>query len=117
MSRQRAEAFGRRGELIAKWYLRCKGWRILGERIKVRAGEIDLIARRGRTTAFVEVKARKEAATLDLAYDEFRLRRVAAAMEAVGHRYAKPGDDLRIDVILVTPGALPRHLVNVWQPW
>jgi putative endonuclease len=115
MTRQRAEAFGRRGETVAKWWLRLHGWRILGERIKVRAGEIDLIARRGRTTAFVEVKTRKNAAQLDLAFDDWRLRRVAAAMNAVAHRYARPGDDLRIDIILVAPRALPRHLVNVWM--
>lgn len=115
MTRQRAEAFGRRGELIAKWWLRLHGWRILGERIKVRAGEIDLVARRGRTTAFVEVKTRKDAAQLDLAFDDWRLRRVAAAMNAIAHRYARPGDDLRIDVILVAPRTLPRHIANVWM--
>lgn len=115
MKRQRAERFGRWGEHVAGWYLRLLGWRIVARRVKQRGGEIDLIARRGRTTAFVEVKTRRTAAELDLAIDEYRLRRVTAAVEAVSHRYARPGDDIRVDIILVAPWAWPRHLANVWH--
>lgn len=115
MTRQAAERFGRWGEQRAAWWLRLHGWRILDQRVKLRVGEIDLIARRGRTTAFIEVKARATAAALDLAIDEYRLRRVAAAVNAVSHRYARPGDDIRIDIILIAPRAWPRHLANVWH--
>ena len=41
----------------------CKGWRILARRVKTPRGEVDLIARRGRTVAFVEVKWRATAAS------------------------------------------------------
>jgi len=51
-----------------------------------------------------------------LAIDEYRLRRVAAAVEAVAHEYAGNGEDMRIDVILLAPGRLPHHIVNAWQP-
>jgi putative endonuclease len=34
---------------------------------------------------------------------------------AVAHLYAKPDDDIRIDVILIAPRRWPRHLTNVWQ--
>jgi putative endonuclease len=112
-TRAEREAFGRWGERRAAWWLRVHGWRILAERVKVSAGEIDLIARRGRITAFVEVKTRARKADLDLAIDPWRLRRVVAAVDSVSHRYAKPGDDIRIDVILIAPGAWPRHLINV----
>lgn len=115
MTRQAAERFGHWGERRAAWWLRLHGWRILDQRVKLRVGEIDLIARRGRTTAFIEVKARATAAALDLAIDEYRLRRVAAAVNAVSHRYARPGDDIRIDIILIAPRAWPRHLANVWH--
>lgn len=115
MSRQEAEYFGGWGERRAAWWLRLHGWRILARRVKLRSGEIDLIARRGRTTAFVEVKTRRTSADLDSAIDAYRLRRVAAATRAVAHLYAKPGDDIRIDVILIAPRCWPRHLVNVWQ--
>jgi putative endonuclease len=110
--RAEREARGRRGERLAAWYLRLKGWRIVAQRVKTPRGEVDLVARRGRTVAFVEVKWRGSAAELGLAIDEWRLRRVTAAAEALAPRYAGPGDDLRIDVLLLAPGAWPRHIVN-----
>jgi putative endonuclease len=115
MKRQRAERGGRRAEAAAALWLRLKGWHILARRVRTPVGEVDLVARRGRTVAFVEVKARADAAQAALALDEYRLRRVAAAAGALAPRYARSGDDLRIDAIFVTPWRLPRHLANVWH--
>ena len=114
--RSAAEQRGRRGETIAAWFLRLKGWRIVGKRLKTARGEVDLVARRGTTVAFVEVKWRAWPSELDTAIDSHRLRRVAAAANALAPRFAKAGEDVRIDVLLVTPGRIPRHLINVWQP-
>ncbi len=116
MKRHKAEAAGRKGELAAEFYLRAKGWSVLDRRRKTPVGEIDLVVRRAKTIAFVEVKWRKRAEDLALAIDEYRLRRVAAAAEAVAHEYATDGEDLRVDVILLAPGRLPHHIVNAWQP-
>jgi putative endonuclease len=116
VKRQRAERDGRKGELAAELFLRAKGWRILARRRRTPLGEIDLVARRAGMVAFVEVKWRAKAEELALAIDEFRLRRVAAAVEAVAHEYAGEGDDMRIDVILLAPGRMPQHIVNAWQP-
>jgi putative endonuclease len=115
MNRRARERHGRRAEALAAWWLRLKGWRILARRVRTPRGEIDLIARRGRTTAFIEVKARASAAAADLALDDYRLRRVVAAAEAVAHLYARPGDDLRIDAMFLIPWRLPRHLANISQ--
>ncbi|UVO54046.1 YraN family protein [Sphingomonas sp. SUN039] len=115
MSRALAEQRGRRAERIAAWYLRMKGWRIVGTRVRTPVGEIDIVARRFRTTAFVEVKTRGTLAELDYAVDKHRLRRVAAAASALAARHAFPGGDIRIDVILVAPGRMPKHLSNVWE--
>lgn len=115
MSRQIAEARGRRAETIAAWFLRLKGWRIVGTRVRTPMGEVDIIARRFRTTAFVEVKSRGTLADLDFAIDRNRLRRVAAAASALAAKHAFPGGDIRIDVILVAPGRMPKHLSNVWD--
>ena len=112
-SRVAADDAGRRGERIAGWWLRLKGWRILARRVKTKAGEIDLIARRGGIVAFVEVKTRATAADLDHAIDERRLARVAAAAEILAPTYAD-GADIRIDVILLAPGTPPRHIENAW---
>ena len=116
MKRQIAEKSGRDAEARAGLWLRAKGWRILDTRVKTPAGEIDLVAKRGATIAFVEVKWRTRRDDLDLAIDERRLARVAAAAEAVAHRYATQSEDIRIDVILLAPGAFPRHIANAWQP-
>jgi putative endonuclease len=115
MSRQRAERGGRRAETLAAWWLRLKGWTILGRRVRTAVGEVDLVARRGRTVAFVEVKARASAAEAAVALDEWRLRRVAAAAEGLVHLYAGASDTVRIDAMLIVPRRLPRHLPNVWQ--
>ena len=115
-SRAEREARGRRGETLAAWYLRLTGWRILARRVKTPRGEIDLIARRGAVVAFIEVKWRATAADLDHAIDAYRLRRVLAAAEAVGHRYSRTGDQQRIDVVLLAPGRFPRHMANVLLP-
>ncbi len=116
MNRAAAEARGRNAERRAAWWLRLHGWRIVGERLRVPVGEVDLVARRGRTLAFIEVKWRDRAADLDLAIDQYRLRRVAAAAGMLAPRFARPNDDIRIDVMLLAPRRLPRHLVHVWQP-
>lgn len=94
--------------------MRLKGWRILDRRVRTPAGEVDLVARRGNLVAFVEVKMRRTAAELDYAIDERRLARVAAAAEMLMPRYAGPGDDIRVDVLLLAPGVRPRHIENAW---
>ncbi len=114
--RQRAEKSGREGERRAALWLQAKGWSVLDRRRKTPVGEIDLICKRGGVVAFVEVKWRKSRAELDHAIDEYRLRRVAAAVEAVAHEYVQGGEDIRIDVLLLAPGCIPRHIVNAWMP-
>ena len=113
MNRRRAEQQGRRGEALAAWYLRLKGWRIVARRVKTPRGEIDLVARRGSVLIVVEVKWRRNIETLSLAVDDSRLRRVIAAAEGVAHRWLQAGDSLRVDVILLAPGRWPHHMVNV----
>ena len=115
MNRFEAEKRGRRGEAIAAWFLRLHGWRIVGKRIKTPRGEIDLIAKRGRTVAFVEVKARTKLTDLDLALNPHSLRRVAAAAEILLPKYGKHAENMQIDVILVAPWRWPHHLRNVWH--
>ena len=115
MSRQRAERGGRRAEALAALWLQLKGWRILARRAPTPVGEVDLVARRGRMVAFVEVKARSTDAEAEHALDDYRLRRVAAAAEALAPRFVRTGDDLRIDAVFIVPRRLPRHMPNVWR--
>jgi putative endonuclease len=115
MTRQRSERDGRRGETIAALWLLVRGWSILGRRVRTPVGEVDLIARRGKTLAFIEVKWRRSAAEAALSLDHHRLRRVAAAADALAPRYMRDGDSVQIDAIFVTRGKLPQHMPNVWH--
>ena len=116
MKRQVAEASGRRAEDAAASWLEEQGWTIRDRRRKTPLGEIDLVVSRPGMVAFIEVKYRRKAKDLDLAIDEHRLRRVAAAAESVAHEHAAGGEDIRIDVILLAPGQPPRHIANAWMP-
>jgi len=80
----------------------------------VPGGEVDIVARRGRILAFVEVKARSSEGAAAFALDDWRLRRVAAAAERLAPRYMREGDDVRIDALFSIPRRWPRHLPNGW---
>ena len=115
MNRQASERRGRGAETIAALWLRLHGWRILARRARVRGGEVDIIARRGRTLAFVEVKARATADAAAFSLDAYRLRRVVVAAERLAPRYMRDGDELRIDAMFIVPRRWPRHLPDIWQ--
>ena len=115
MNREAAERRGRGAETLACWYLRLRGWRILARRARVPGGEVDIVARRGRTLAFVEVKARTSDEAAGFALDAWRLRRVVVAAERLAPRYVREGDDIRIDAIFIIPRRWPRHLPDIWQ--
>ncbi len=75
---------------------------------------MDLVVRRGRTLAFVEVKARADSASAAISLDRSRLRRVAVAAERLAPRYGEGCDTVRIDALYMVPGKLPRHVPDVW---
>ena len=117
MKRQAAEARGRQAERIAAWWLRLKGWRILDRRVRTPVGEIDLIARRGKLVAFVEVKARPSLTEAQAFLEPRAMQRIVAAAEALAPAYVADGCDTRIDAVLVAPGPRVRHLENIWAGW
>jgi putative endonuclease len=76
-------AFGKTGEDLACAELERRGYAILARRHRCRSGEIDIIARDGKTVVFVEVKARHsrafgEAAEAVTALKQRRIARIAA---------------------------------------
>ncbi len=115
-TRRRAYGRGRRAEALAAWWLRLKGYRILVRGFRVAAGEIDLVARRGRLIALIEVKARPSLEQARAAILPRQRERIARAAEVFLQRYPGLADlDLRFDVVLLAPGRWPRHLTNAWQ--
>ena len=107
---------GRRAEVIAALWLMAKGYRILGFRLKTRQAEIDLLAVRGKTLAVVEVKRRSDLLTAleTVSFDQRdRLRRAGATLAA--GRPSLKGAAVRVDLIALAPGKLPRHIPDAWK--
>lgn len=115
--RPQAVARGHLAETLAAWLLRLKGYRILARDLRLPVGEVDLIARRGRTLAFVEVKRR---ALRDLALESVsqrQRRRIERASEAfIAGRPALAALDRRFDLVLVAARRLPHHVPDAWRP-
>ncbi|PYQ60479.1 MAG: YraN family protein [Acidobacteria bacterium] len=91
---------GRRGERRAAWFYRLRGYSIVARNVRLRNGEIDLIVRRRRVLAFVEVKARQSLAAGEgyEAVDRVKqLRLVRLAGEYLAHR--PHSGEIRYDVL------------------
>ena len=78
-NRQRNEKRGHRAETAALILLRLKGYRLLARRFKSHHGEIDLIMRKGQTTAFIEVKARSTTDAAISSVTTYQSKRISAA--------------------------------------
>lgn len=113
--RLRAESFGRGAEWLAAAWLRLKGYRIVARRLRTPVGEIDLIARRGRLLAFIEVKARA-AGDAEVLTDRQRGRIARAAEAFAATRPDLAGLDWRFDLILVAGAWRLRHIADAWRP-
>lgn len=106
MTRKRRD-LGDFGERVAVAHLESKGYRILERNFRVREGEIDIIAERGGTTVFAEVRTRRGGAMGSAA--ESITGTKAAHLLAAAQAYAQKrgiGDaDQRIDLIGLTLAA------------
>ena len=114
-SRQAAEKHGHLAELVALWFLRCKGYKLLAQRYKSPAGEVDLIMRRGDTTAFIEVKARMTADEAILAVTTYQSRRIATAAAFYTSQYDRAAKSYcRFDIVAVPSYLWPTHIENAF---
>lgn len=114
--RRSAERRGRVAELMCRWHLRLRGWRIVARDWRCPSGEIDILARRGRVLAVIEVKSRPDFAAGAAALSPRQRRRIARATEV----FLLTHPDLaamavRFDVMVVEPRRLPRHLPGAWR--
>jgi len=115
-ARRAADRRGRTAELLCLCHLRLRGYRVLARRFRVPSGEIDLIVRRGRVLAAIEVKARADFEAAGAAVLARQRRRIARALEHfLAARPELRNLDARFDVMLVVPRRLPRHLADAWR--
>jgi putative endonuclease len=93
-----------------------KGYGIIARDLRTPIGEVDIVARRGRMVAFVEVKARTTLESAATALGGEQRQRIARAAEYVMASRSELRDtDVRFDVMLVVPWRLPTHIMNAWE--
>lgn len=106
---------GLRAELFAALALMLKGYRIVARRYKTPLGEIDLVAKRGRTLCFVEVKRRRsfvKGAEAVHAKNQSRVSNAAALYLQKHPEYS--GLNIRFDAAIIAPKSWPRHIPHAW---
>ena len=114
--RRRAWRRGRWAELLCAGDLTLRGYRVMARRVRSPVGEIDIVARRGRTLAVIEVKARRNADRAAEAVSARQRDRIArAAAWLLAGRPDLAGLTVRFDVMLVSPWRRPQHLQDAWQ--
>jgi len=106
---------GKKSEFLAALWLICRGYRIVARRWRCAGGEIDIIAKRGRIIAIVEIKARPNLRQAMEAMSAAQMRRIEAAADywrATRLDYAQLR--LRFDLIAICPYHLPKHIKAFW---
>ena len=116
---KKARDSGYKAETAAAWFLRLKGYRILERNFKPPrgsgAGEIDIIAAKGGTIAFIEVKRRAtQTAAAESVNARVRSRRVRGAEYYLATHPDLAEKELRFDVVLISPDHLPEHIQNAF---
>ncbi|WP_443748876.1 YraN family protein [Asticcacaulis solisilvae] len=113
---KKARRRGRMLEYVALVHLMLKGYRILGFRLPMPQGEIDILAQKGKRLAVIEVKSRGDAdaaLTAVTAIQQDRLWEAGLALQETRPQLAAL--DLNIDLYTLTPGRWPRHTKNAFE--
>ncbi len=112
-SNKKAYNFGLLAEFAVRCFLRLKLYNIIEKRYRCKFGEIDIIAQKGRTIIFVEVKARKDGQYEVLTnYQKGRINRSASWFLSKNSRFNRY--NARFDMMLVSKYLLPKHVKNAW---
>ncbi len=113
--RRAAHLRGHLAEHLALWFLRAKGYRLLARRYKSPSGEIDLVMRKGQTTAFIEVKARVTIDGAVTAVTHYQSRRIVAAAAHWMSRDPRAASGFcRFDIVAIPSYLWPAHIKNAF---
>ena len=113
---RKARRSGRFAEYSALIHLMLKGYRILGFRLKLPQGEIDILAQKATRLVMVEVKQRQaheDAVESVSTVQQERLWQAGLALQQSRTSLRKL--DLCIDLYTVAPGKWPRHSQNAFE--
>jgi putative endonuclease len=114
------QVLGLKGEQIAERWLKRHGWRIMQRRFRSGHRDIDLVAEKDGTVAFVEVKARSGSDFGDPveAVNWRKRRELTRSAQVWVQRHGRSEDNYRFDVIGVlisAKGARVRHVQNAFE--
>jgi putative endonuclease len=112
---------GLEGERLALAYLTACGWEIEAHRFRLGRHDLDLVARRGRLVAFVEVKTRRSEAfgsgAEAVGWAKRRSIQRVASLWMV--RFGRPGDEYRFDLVAIRQrrDSEPdiEHIADAWR--
>jgi putative endonuclease len=116
------QVLGIAGERLALAFLTSCGWSIEAHRFRLGRHDVDLVIRRGRLVAFVEVKTRRSASfgsPLEAVLPR-KQRDIARVASLWVLRHGRPWDEYRFDLVTVvedrwgTPAI--DHLQDAWRP-
>jgi putative endonuclease len=117
----RSHRLGAAGERLVAAYFRSRGYTVLGTNVREGHAELDLVVRRGRTVAFVEVKTRagsRYGHPLE-AITRAKRREVERVAAAWVRRHGRAGDVYRFDAVAVSWGRGTRptieHVADAWR--
>ncbi|MEM7165693.1 MAG: YraN family protein [Planctomycetota bacterium] len=94
-----------RGERLAAWSLRLRGYRILARNLRTPVAEVDLLARKRDTLIVIEVKSRRGRWEGTIGFSQ-QQRLARAALWLLPH-YGRGQQGIRIDMITVRFGVRP----------
>lgn len=119
-SDEAAYSLGQRGETVAARFLRGQGYQIIQRNFACAVGELDIIAREGKTLVFVEVKTRADDdPTPETQVDAAKQHQITKAARFFLSRYGVPQPAARFDVVAVVwpDGRKPhiRHTTNAFD--
>lgn len=117
----RRQRRGLAGERAALGYLVACGWQVEAHRFRIGRHDLDLIVRRGRLVAFVEVKTRRSLAfgSAREAVHQRKQRDIARVAGLWVQRHGRPRDEYRFDVVAIEgmEGETPaiEHIPDAWR--
>ena len=108
---------GLEGERMAMAFLTSCGWSVEDHRFKLGRHDVDLVIRKGRTVAFVEVKTRRSGVCGSglQAVSPRKQRDIARVASVWLLRHGRAGDEYRFDLVAVEGGRV-EHVQDAWRP-
>jgi putative endonuclease len=107
---------GLKAEMAVRTAIEADGWRILGQRLRTPAGEIDLAAERDGLLVLIEVKARRRLVEAAFALTDRQRRRLAAACDILLAEHPDWGvQGVRFDLFVVDRSGRMRRIADAFR--